>query len=148
MEVWSRTRSSRSQAKCLRTTTTFPPCRVSRRAHAHPYPTDLSLTSPFCSLFVLAPTDPFFGYRNGSSNIATIRNVSLVDGGEDNENIPLWSLLQPARGLDFIFATDGSADISNWPNGSSLYQTSERAKNPQFSDVPFPDMPSTEVSQP
>lgn len=29
-------------------------------------------------------------------------NITLVDGGEDNQNIPISALLEPARQLDLI----------------------------------------------
>lgn len=49
---------------------------------------------------------------------STSDTLNLVDGGEDNENVPLWPLLHPARGVDVILALDASADTTfSWPNG-------------------------------
>lgn len=85
--------------------------------------------------------NPFRNY--GTREIASQTNVTLVDGGLDGQNVPLWPLLQPARQLDVIFAFDASADTTNWPNGTSLHETSLRVQNsPQFFDVAFPVIPS------
>ncbi len=72
--------------------------------------------------------NPFYGWRNATSKIAQERQLSLVDGGEDLENIPLHPLIQPGRHVDVIFAVDSSADTDNyWPNGTSLVATYQRA---------------------
>lgn len=72
--------------------------------------------------------NPFYGYRNATSKNAQERQLSLVDGGEDLENIPLHPLIQPYRHVDVIFAVDSSADTNNyWPNGTSLVATYQRA---------------------
>jgi len=72
--------------------------------------------------------NPFYGYRNATSKNAQERQLSLVDGGEDLENIPLHPLIQPHRHVDVIFAVDSSADTNNyWPNGTSLVATYQRA---------------------
>ena len=72
--------------------------------------------------------NPFYGYRNASSKNAHARSLSLVDGGEDLENIPLHPLIQPHRHVDVIFAIDSSADTNNyWPNGTSLVATYQRS---------------------
>ncbi|KAJ6538742.1 lysophospholipase catalytic domain-containing protein [Mycena sp. CBHHK59/15] len=57
--------------------------------------------------------------------------LSLVDGGNDAENIPFMPLLVKARGVDVILAIDvtaGSADDSNnnFCNGRSLIATHNR----------------------
>ncbi|EST06347.1 Lysophospholipase, catalytic domain protein [Kalmanozyma brasiliensis GHG001] len=84
--------------------------------------------------------NPFFGY---TSEISDLRNITLVDGGLDNENIPLWTLVEPARGLDAIIAIDSSADVSSWPNASAIYQTSLRATDPAYAQYAFPKIPDT-----
>lgn len=86
--------------------------------------------------------NPFEGYRNDTSDVAPLLNLTMVDGGEDGQNVPLWPLLQPSRELDFIFALDSSADVNGWPNGTSLVATSDRVKNGTFSSIPFPEIPS------
>lgn len=98
--------------------------------------------------------NPFQNFDNGQNNVdddhedatAQAKYLSLVDGGEDNNNIPLQPLLQPARQLDFILALDGSADTgTSWPNGSSLYQSHLRATSNAnlFKEVAVPYFPPT-----
>lgn len=73
---------------------------------------------------------PFYGWREGSSPFASKRQLDLVDGGEDLQNIPLHPLVQPERGVDVIFAVDNSADTDySWPNGTALVATYERSLN-------------------
>ena len=74
--------------------------------------------------------NPFLGYHNNTSQISSAEFLTLVDGGEDLQNIPLHPLIQPVRNLDVIFAVDSSADTTyNWPNGTSLVATYERSLN-------------------
>lgn len=88
--------------------------------------------------------NPFYGYTsNGNVEVTNLRNITLVDGGLDNENVPLWPLVEPARDMDAIISIDSSADVTNWPNASALYQTSLRAQFPTYSAYPFPVMPDT-----
>jgi lysophospholipase len=89
--------------------------------------------------------NPFYGWNpTGSSNNANTTSLTLVDGGEDNQNIPFVPLIQPARQVDVIFANDNSADTStNWPNGSSLVQTYQRSFEPIGNGTAFPDVPDT-----
>lgn len=54
-------------------------------------------------------------YNPSTNPQASTRQLTLVDGGENGENIPLHPLIQPARELDVIFAIDSSADTDyNW----------------------------------
>ncbi|GAB1217772.1 Lysophospholipase 1 [Aspergillus terreus] len=78
---------------------------------------------------VYAP-NPFYHWRNESSPAASQRELDMVDGGEDLQNIPLHPLLQPERHVDVIFAVDSSADTDySWPNGTALVATYERSLN-------------------
>ncbi|KAF7180787.1 hypothetical protein CNMCM7691_010078 [Aspergillus felis] len=78
---------------------------------------------------VYAP-NPFYGYRNSTASYSKSRELDVVDGGEDHQNIPLHPLIQPTRHVDVIFAVDSSADTKySWPNGSSLVATYERSLN-------------------
>ena len=75
-------------------------------------------------------------------------NLYLVDGGEAGENIPLWPLIQPERKMDVIFANDNSADtIDNWPNGTSLHWTFERAQSAGINTMPYIPHPDDIVAQ-
>ncbi len=88
--------------------------------------------------------NPFYGYHNATSKNAQSRTLSLVDGGEDLENIPFHPLIQPSRHVDVIFAVDSSADTNNyWPNGTSLVATYQRSLNSsgQANGTSFPSIP-------
>lgn len=62
--------------------------------------------------------NPFGGLNPGIYGGANETELDLVDGGEDNENVPLWPLLHPERNVDVILALDASADTDYfWPNG-------------------------------
>ena len=74
--------------------------------------------------------NPFYGYHNKTNRNTNSSRLTLVDGGEDGENLPIHPLIQPNRHVDVIFAVDSSADTSNnWPNGSALVATYERSLN-------------------
>lgn len=89
--------------------------------------------------------NPFFGWNNATNPNAASTQLTLVDGGEDNENLPFNPLIQPHRSVDVIFAVDSSADTpQNWPNGSSLVQTYERSLNSTIQNgTAFPSVPDT-----
>lgn len=56
--------------------------------------------------------------RSGEKAEEETALLNLVDGGEDNENVPLWPLLHPERNVDVILSIDASADTGYfWPNG-------------------------------
>ena len=71
--------------------------------------------------------NPFYGYNPKTSLVSKEQSLTLVDGGEDLENIPLHPLIQPFRHVDVIFAVDSSADTNNWPNGTALVATYQRS---------------------
>ena len=78
-------------------------------------------------LAIWAP-NPFYGWNNNSNPYASSSALTLVDGGEDGENIPFDPLIQPLRGLDVIFAIDSSADNRfRWPNGTAIRATYSRS---------------------
>lgn len=87
--------------------------------------------------------NPFYGYQNSTNPFAKTDQLSLVDGGEDGQNIPLQPLIQPERAVDVVFAVDASADTdSYWPNGTSLVATYERAKEYKIANgTDFPAVP-------
>lgn len=91
--------------------------------------------------------NPFYENDFGTYNsISTNNTLFLVDGGEDQQNIPLYPLIQNARDVDIIFAYDNSADTdSNWPNGTSLVHTYRRQFSKQGKGTPFPYVPSEEI---
>ncbi|KAI9702414.1 MAG: Lysophospholipase 1 [Candelina mexicana] len=90
--------------------------------------------------------NPFFGYHNSTSRNAQSKTLTLVDGGEDLQNIPLHPLIQPKRNVDVIFAVDSSADTDfNWPNGTALVATYQRSLNKSEGGIEngtaFPSIP-------
>lgn len=89
--------------------------------------------------------NPFFGYNSKSNINAESQRLTLVDGGEDLENLPLHPLIQPNRDVDVIFAVDSSADTDNyWPNGTSLVATYQRSLNDTIANgTAFPAVPDT-----
>lgn len=86
--------------------------------------------------------NPFYLYNptNNSYN-ANDKQLTLVDGGEDLQNIPLNPLIQPDRHVDVIFAVDSSADVNNWPNATALVATYERSRGPISNGTEFPSIP-------
>ena len=88
--------------------------------------------------------NPFYHYNRATNPSGNNNTLTLVDGGEDNENIPFHPLIQPLREVDVIFAVDSSADTTyNWPNGSSLVQTYERSASAMANRTGFPSIPDT-----
>lgn len=86
--------------------------------------------------------NPFYQYHPESNPAATSKRLTLVDGGEDLENIPLHPLIQPTRHLDVIFAIDSSADTNYfWPNGTSLVASYERSHTAMTNGTAFPSIP-------
>ncbi|TKA83016.1 hypothetical protein B0A55_00829 [Friedmanniomyces simplex] len=98
--------------------------------------------------------NPFYGYHNQTNPYAVSRQLTLVDGGEDLQNVPLHPLIQPVRHVDVIFAIDSSADTNaslptnasatGWPDGASLIATYERSLNATMENgTAFPAIPDT-----
>ncbi|KAH8201981.1 hypothetical protein TruAng_003824 [Truncatella angustata] len=87
--------------------------------------------------------NPFYGYNIGSNMNSNFTTLTLVDGGENLQNVPLDPLLLSYRNVDIIFAIDGSADTTTfWPNGTALvatYQGSDSGSTDNNS--PFPPVP-------
>ncbi|GJN74897.1 lysophospholipase 1 [Purpureocillium lilacinum] len=68
--------------------------------------------------------NPFYNYNPGNNINAEADLLTLVDGGEALENIPIHPLLLEDRYVDAIFAVDGSADtMTYWPNGTAMVAT-------------------------
>jgi lysophospholipase len=90
--------------------------------------------------------NPFFGWNTARNPTAGTKQLTLVDGGEDLQNIPLHPLIQPARAVDVIFAVDSSADTlgrgPNWPNATALVATYQRSLNATIQNgTAFPSIP-------
>jgi lysophospholipase len=101
--------------------------------------------------------NPFYKYNKDTNPNAASEQLTLVDGGEDNQNIPLNPLIQPARMVDVIFAVDSSADTNEtwptadsapgWPNGASLQATYRRSLEDIQNTTGFPSIPSVTTFQ-
>ncbi|TVY88919.1 Lysophospholipase [Lachnellula willkommii] len=89
--------------------------------------------------------NPFYHFNNDSNRNADSTQLTLVDGGEDGQNIPLYPLIQPQRHVDVIFAVDSSADTDlYWPNGTSLIATYQRSLNNTIqNNTAFPTIPDS-----
>lgn len=95
--------------------------------------------------------NPFYHYNNDSNRNSIDETLTLVDGGEDGQNIPLHPLIQPNRHVDVIFAVDSSADTNttwptntsaqNWPDGISMVKTYERSLSDIGNGTAFPAVP-------
>lgn len=87
--------------------------------------------------------NPFHQWNVATNPNANTSSLTLVDGGEDLENIPLHPLIQPHRSVDVIFALDHSCDTTYcWPNGTSLVATYQRSLGTKLSNgTSFPSIP-------
>ena len=87
-------------------------------------------------LYAVYP-NPFFNYA-ASTAVSAQKTLYLVDGGEANQNNPIFPLLQPARGVDVIVVNDNSADTSdNFPDGSEILTTYQQAQMSGLTKMPF-----------
>jgi lysophospholipase len=90
--------------------------------------------------------NPFLGFNPSTNRNAGARQLDLVDGGSDLQNIPLHPLIQPKRALDVVFAIESSADTtSGWPNGASVRATYERSLASIANGSLFPAVPDAET---
>ncbi|KAL5115844.1 Lysophospholipase 1 [Pleosporales sp. CAS-2024a] len=96
--------------------------------------------------------NPFKGYHTATNPSAKNDRLTLVDGGEDLQNIPLNPVIQPMRHVDVIFAVDSSADTveasnpaKNWPNGTAMVATYQRANTPIMNKTSFPYIPGQDT---
>lgn len=96
--------------------------------------------------------NPFFGYENSTNINSGVETLTLVDGGEDGQNVPYHPLIQPNRNVDVIFSVDSSADTNatfptsdsgaGWPDGISIITTYERSLAKISNGTGFPEVPS------
>ncbi|KDQ08025.1 hypothetical protein BOTBODRAFT_192001 [Botryobasidium botryosum FD-172 SS1] len=91
--------------------------------------------------------NPFRGIKPGQFQDSGAGELQLIDGGMDDEVIPLSPLMVKARAVDVIVAVDGGSDDSNrWPAGKSLYATSKRSVSITSEvDQAFPPLPSSQA---
>lgn len=91
--------------------------------------------------------NPFYESTYGSiKSVENNHTLSLVDGGEDGQNVPFYPLIQKDRNVDVIFAFDNSADTElNWPNGTSFVETYKWQFTNQGRGTPFPFVPDVDT---
>ncbi|KJZ77229.1 hypothetical protein HIM_03550 [Hirsutella minnesotensis 3608] len=90
--------------------------------------------------------NPFKGWKPETNPGAGSDRLTLVDGGEDLQNIPYHPHLVRDRAVDVVFSVDSSADTDSlWPNGTSALASYRRSQAPNMSRVAasFPPVPGT-----
>ena len=90
--------------------------------------------------------NPFQDYPSASL-VSNQTELSLVDGGESNQNNPIWPFLHRPN-VSVLFVNDNSADTSdNYPNGSEIYNTYRIALSDGLTRMPVIPPSSTFISQ-
>lgn len=86
--------------------------------------------------------NPFRGYNEDENASADSERLTLVDGGEDLQNVPYHPLILNEREVDVIFSIDSSADTEGyWPDGQSIMATYERSLTNISEGTSFPAVP-------
>lgn len=95
--------------------------------------------------YALYSPNPFYGHKttdNQGRKIASNPHMYLVDGGDDGQNIPYQPFLAKSRKVDIILVYDITADVHNYPNGTTLKKSKERYHNHKSSvEVPTFQLP-------
>lgn len=88
--------------------------------------------------------NPFYEYNsssavpNSADPVWAQQELRLADGGEANQNDPIWPFLQPYRDVDVLIVNDNSADTSaNYPNGSEILTTYVQSTNRNLTKMPY-----------
>jgi lysophospholipase len=76
--------------------------------------------------------NPFYRWNEETNLNANWNDLTLVDGGEDGQNIPLHPHIQQQRSVDVVFAVDASGDTvpGSWPNGGAMIASYARTLVP------------------
>lgn len=85
--------------------------------------------------------NPFKGWNKAGNKAATSDHLTLVDGGEDGQNVPYHPHLLLERKVDVVFSVDSSADTSSWPDGAAPMRTYERSLSTVSNGTSFPVVP-------
>ncbi|CAD1813121.1 putative meiotic phospholipase SPO1 [Candida parapsilosis] len=91
------------------------PPQASHHYHHHHHP-DHAVYSP----------NPFWKFGQSNRRFSECKELYLVDGGDDGQNLPFQPLIRIGRKVDLIMAYDMSGEDMNYPNGSVLQETSKR----------------------
>ncbi|PHH70687.1 hypothetical protein CDD82_6971 [Ophiocordyceps australis] len=90
--------------------------------------------------------NPFKGFNSANNPAANNDRLTLVDGGEDNQNVPYYPHIRIDRAVDVVFSIDSSADTTHsWPNGSSAQSTYRRSLEPVANGSSFPAVPGVDT---
>lgn len=99
--------------------------------------------------------NPFYHYHGDNNPVTEDIQLTLVDGGEDGQNIPFHPLIQPYRHVDVIFAVDSSADTNasfptqgtapNWPAGLAMIASYQRSQADIGNGTDFPAVPDVDT---
>ncbi|KZT18493.1 FabD/lysophospholipase-like protein [Neolentinus lepideus HHB14362 ss-1] len=99
-----------------------------------------SFTQPDVQLDVALYPNPFQGAGNGSFTEINETYLSIVDGGNDGEAIPIQPLLVKARKVDTLIAIDVNAEANDYAAGGDFIASATRAA--LFPDAyTFPPIP-------
>jgi lysophospholipase len=88
--------------------------------------------------------NPFYKWNEATNLNANSKDLTLVDGGEAGQNIPLYPHIQQQRAVDVVFAVDASGDTvpGSWPNGTAMIAAYERSlKSDVMNGTTFPAIP-------
>ena len=92
--------------------------------------------------------NPFYGWNPEENLSAKSERLTLVDGGEDLQNIPYYPHLRKDREVDVVFSFDSSADTEfAWPDGASPIATYERSLTDIAKGSSFPPVPGKNTFQ-
>lgn len=91
--------------------------------------------------------NPFKGWNPDTNYVADLDRLTLVDGGEDYQNVPFHPHLFTERAVDVVFAFDNSADTElGWPQGISPISTYERSLDTEIAEgTGFPVVPGKDT---
>lgn len=86
--------------------------------------------------------NPFKGWNEAENLSVDSERLTLVDGGEDLQNVPYYPHIRNDRKVDVVFSIDSSADTaSGWPNGASAIATYQRSLEDISAGSSFPSIP-------
>jgi lysophospholipase len=92
--------------------------------------------------------NPFKGWNKDHNPFANNNRLTLVDGGEDLQNIPFYPHMNKDRAVDVILSYDSSADTETfWPDGTSRVATYQRSLDDISNGSSFPVIPGKNTIQ-
>ena len=90
--------------------------------------------------------NPFKGWNPEKNYNVDENRLTLVDGGEDLQNVPYHPHIYKEREVDVVFSLDNSADTEfAWPDGASPIATYERSLTDISEGTGFPAIPGKDT---